>query len=70
MKSYKYLKEDIGLSTGVGIASYDLPLTKPAKRKSIFEALGICEDCMEAMSLVEGKMMCLTCSKKGVEEQY
>jgi len=65
MKPYKLLKEEIGLTTGAGIANYD-PLfqNKPPKRKSIFEALGICEACLKPMimDMKEGKLICKTCN--------
>jgi hypothetical protein len=80
MKTYRTIKEDIGLSTGVGLANIDLPLgNPPLKRryngynndvslahnikKNVFEALGICEDCMEAMVFKDGKLTCRKCKK-------
>ena len=65
MKTYTNLKEDIGLSTGIGISNPD-PLMKPVKRNrnyTVFESLGICEEHMVAMKLKEGKLVCELCKE-------
>jgi hypothetical protein len=67
MKTYNTLKEDIGLSTGIGIANPDPLMGKPVKRNrnySVFESLGICEEHMVAMKLKEGKLVCELCKTK------
>jgi hypothetical protein len=80
MKSYKLLKEDIGLSTGVGLAGIDIPLgTPPVKRRfngynndvmlahkidNMRESLAICEDCKKYKVLKDGIMTCPTCTVK------
>jgi len=76
MKSYRNLKEDIGLSTGIGLAGIDMPLGAPVQKRRnngynndislahrIYESLGICEYCLEpmTMNLKEGKLICKTC---------
>ena len=68
MKSYKQLKEDIGLTTGAGLAMYDpmLGVTRREiiKPRSVYEALGVCEECMSAMVLENGVLTCQVCHKK------
>jgi hypothetical protein len=62
MKTYKRIMEDIGLTTGAGIANYDPVLQrKPPKRYSLFEALGICEEHMKPFTYHDGKMECEAC---------
>ena len=66
MKTYRFLKEDIGLSTGVGIANPDPLMGKPIKRNlkySVFESLGICEKHMSAMKMKDGKLTCEMCNE-------
>ena len=75
MKSYKMLKEDIGgMTTGAGIAMYNPMLggtgrEPPMRRRSVYESLGICEDCVAAMVLKDGVMTCPKCNKP-LKETY
>ena len=62
MKTYKSLKEDIGLTTGAGIANPDLPMGKPVRHHSVYESLGICKKHMVAMKMVDGKLTCKECN--------
>jgi len=80
MKTYKQIIEEIGLSTGIGLAGIDLPLGTPLRKRkfngynndiqlghtihNIFEALGICKDCMRTMVLIDGKLTCEKCKKQ------
>jgi hypothetical protein len=67
MKNYKQLKEDIGLSTGAGLAMYDPMLggtrREQPKPRSIYDSLGICKECMSAMVMENGNLTCPGCKK-------
>ena len=68
MKTYKQLKEDIGLSTGSGIATFDPVMGKPTQRflriKDVYRFMGICEDCHKPLVLRDGRMVCLSCTER------
>jgi len=66
MKKFKQLKEDIGLSTGAGMAMYD-PMLGGTRRQvkpwNVYKSLGVCEECMLPIRLKEGEMTCPGCNK-------
>ena len=61
MKSYKALKEDIGLSTGAGIANPDMPMGKPLVKRTVHDSFGICQEHMKVKKLKDGVMICEFC---------
>ena len=64
MKNYKCIKEEIGLTTGAGIANYDpIMQARAPKRRTVFESLGICEEHMKPFTYQNGKMACEMCVK-------
>jgi hypothetical protein len=65
MKTYKCIVEEIGLTTGPGIANFDpIMQGRPPKRRSVFESLGICEEHKQPFKYHNGEMACEMCVAK------
>lgn len=54
--------EDLGLSTGAGIAGVDLPLGKPMSNKDLCKMIGVCESCHEPLPM--SSQICSKCKGK------